>query len=274
MPELPEIETIKRTLEPRLIGRRILSLDVKRPDVLRHPDSDEFIQKIVGQQVEYLSRRGKYLCIHMQSGSLLVVHLRMTGRLVCTLPGAEEYPHTHVVFQLHSGEELRFSDVRRFGGLWLLQPGEKDVYTGMAKLGPEPFDAEFSTEYLLATLHKRKSAIKQILLDQSVVAGLGNIYCDEVLFAAGIRPDRLCATLTEEDCATIVTAIHEVLTNAILHRGTTFSDFLDGAGQVGEYYPFLLAYQRGGQPCPRCGTTMEKIRICGRGTSFCPVCQK
>ena len=274
MPELPEIETIKRTLEPKLIGQRILSLDVRRPDVLKHPGPSEFIQAVTGQQVECLSRRGKYLRIHMHSDSLLVVHLRMTGRLICLAPSVEENVHTHVIFHLDSGDELRFSDVRRFGGLWFLQPGELDTYTGMSKLGPEPFGEEFSSEYLLAAIHRRRCSIKQILLDQTVVAGLGNIYCDEVLFSAGIRPDRSGHTLTLEECSTLVESVRQVLTEAIQHRGTTFSDFLDGNGQAGENYPFLLAYQHGGHPCPRCGTIMEKVRIGGRSTCFCPACQR
>ncbi len=273
MPELPEIETVKRTLEPHLQGRRIVALTARRRDPVKHPDFPTFAQGVAEKPIRSLGRRGKYLCLHLADGSTLVAHLRMTGRLVCVAPETPEAPHTHLIFRLDDGKELRFSDVRRFGCLWWLAPGEEDP-TGMAKLGPEPLGPDFTAEYLRARLGMRRLQVKQGLLDQTVIAGLGNIYADEAMFRAGVRPDRLCCTLTEAEWSAIHRAIPPILEEAIRRNGTTFSDFLDGEGREGQNQPFLLAYQHGGQPCARCGAMMEKIRVGGRGTCFCPVCQK
>lgn len=274
MPELPEVETLKRSLEPLLTGRRILSLEMKRPEVIKHPDAENFAQGVAGQRIQSLGRRGKYLLLYLENGSRLLIHLRMTGRLVCCEEAAEELPHTHLCFHLENGQVLRFSDVRRFGGLWLLAAGEEDQYSGMKKLGPEPLEGGCCPERLETALSRRKICIKQGILDQSVLAGLGNIYADEALFRAGIRPDRPCSSLSRAEWEALSQAIPEILSAAIRNRGTSFSDYLDGEGRKGENQNCLQAYQRGGQTCLRCGAVMEKTRIGGRGTCFCPCCQK
>ncbi|MDO4733046.1 MAG: bifunctional DNA-formamidopyrimidine glycosylase/DNA-(apurinic or apyrimidinic site) lyase [Bacillota bacterium] len=274
MPELPEIENLKRSLEGHLRGQRICSVELRRLDLVKHPEADSFRQDLCGKRIESLSRRGKFLLIHMEDGCRLVFHLRMSGRLVCADPAEAELPHTHLCFRLENGKILRYSDVRRFGCIWLLAPWEEDHFTGMERLGPDALASGLSGAYLQERLCGRRISVKQALLDQHVLAGLGNIYVDEVLFQAGIRPDRFCKTLQSEDWQRIAASIPPILESAILHRGTSFSDYLDGEGKQGENQNFLKAYQRGGELCCRCGTVMEKIRVAGRGSCFCPQCQK
>lgn len=184
MPELPEVEAVKRVLEPQLQGRRIENVIVRRPEVAAHPAADAFCSRLAGQTISGMARRGKFLMITLVSGDHIVLHLRMTGCLLLTPADRPEEKHTHIVFQLNDGRELRFSDTRRFGRFWLLKDNETDLYSGIDQLGKEPFDPAFSAEYLNAHFGKRKRAIKECLLEQSVIAGIGNIYSDEILFAA------------------------------------------------------------------------------------------
>ena len=274
MPELPEIETVKRSLAPLLLGRRILAADIRRPVVIQHPDPDAFISGVTGREIRELRRRGKYLSLVLDNNAILTLHLRMTGRLVAIGREAAELPHTHAVFLLDNGQELRFSDVRRFGRLWLIRPGEGDDCTGVSRLGPEPFSPEFSAAYLEQRLAQRKCTVTQALLDQAVVAGLGNIYADEALFAAGVLPGRPCACLEHGEWQALAQAIPLILESAISHKGTTLADYLDGQGRAGENQHYLQVYQRGGLICKRCGGMIVKTRIGGRGTCYCPVCQK
>ncbi len=274
MPELPEVETVKRTLSPLLCGKTICGCTLVKGQVIKHPLPEQLAQRIVGRQVAQLSRRGKYLRLEMTDGSVLVVHLRMTGRLLCTPAAAAARPHTHVVFALADGNQLRFADTRRFGCLWLLEPGEADDFTGMTKLGVEPLSPQLTGAYLQNSLGKRSITIKQGILDQTVLAGLGNIYADETLYAAGLCPSRPSNSLTAEEWQTLAQVIPPILLSAIAHNGTTFSDYLDGEGQKGQNLPFLQAYHRQGQPCNRCGTPMVRIKVGGRSTFYCPACQK
>lgn len=274
MPELPEIETVCRTLLPHVAGRRLEAVAVLHADAVKYPSVEQFIAGAAGHTISGLSRRGKYLLIHLDHGATLVAHLRMTGRLLCAPAAHERKPHTHLVFTLDNGYELRFSDTRRFGGFWLLKPGESDSVSGMQKLGPEPLDAGFHAQYLSDKLGKRRSAIKCGILDQRVIAGLGNIYADEALFAAGLHPARPCCSLSACEWQALADAIPPVLRAAIANNGTTFSDYLDGEGQEGRNMPLLKVYGRAGQSCRACGAKLQKTRIGGRGTSFCPSCQK
>ena len=273
MPELPEIETVKRTLTPLLPGRRITQVRVIKPVVVAYPAAGEFAARLTGATVGELGRRGKYLLIPMDSGDTLVVHLRMTGRFLYTPAKHELKPHTHVVFSLDNGSELRFCDVRRFGRLWLILSGEQDTVSGIHKLGPEPLDEACCAAYYRDKLAKRRISIKQGLLDQSVVAGLGNIYVDEALFMAGIDPRRLTCAITEEEWQALALRIPQILQKAIKNNGTTFRDYLDGEGNAGHNLPHLYAYGRSGQPCLNCKTTMERLVVAGRGTTVCPKCQ-
>ena len=274
MPELPEIETVKKTLSPLLVGQKIADIKIQRADIIKHPIADDFAQRVCGRKIVSLSRRGKYLCIHLDDGQMLVAHLRMTGRFICVPASHPLKPHTHVIFVLTNQSQLRFSDTRRFGCLWLLDKDEPDTVTGMQKLGVEPLTTDLTTEYVQSKLGKRRVAVKNGILDQSVIAGLGNIYADETLFTAKIHPERLCNTLSFEEWDAITRAIPPILEKSIENNGTTFSDFLDGEGNEGSNMPFLRAYGRYGQPCMSCGKPMCKTRVGGRGTCFCACCQK
>lgn len=274
MPELPEIETIKRVIEPQIKGFEVQRITVNRPEVIAHPAADEFCRRIIGQMFAGIERRGKFLILCMESGDRLVLHLRMTGCLLVTPADYQEEKHTHLVFHLSYSRELRFSDTRRFGRFWLLQQGEADTYTGMEKLGAEPFDPGFSGEYLSTRLGKRKKAIKECLLDQGVIAGIGNIYSDEILFTARIHPVRPANTLTTEEWNRLASVIPERLAFFIEKNKTTPEEYLATKGKGYRNTPFLQVYGHGGEPCPICGEPLCRTVIGGRSSVYCPACQK
>jgi len=304
VPELPEVETICRGLNQLTLDREILGGDVLlNSSIARSISATDFLTKLKGKSIERWYRRGKYLLAELSqlteaerktdkvgnfptqnpSSSLLPstagwlgVHLRMTGQLLW-VNGDEPLPkHTRVRLFFAGNQELRFVDQRTFGQMWYV-PAETEVsstVTGLKVLGPEPFSDEFTTEYLARKLHRRARPIKTALLDQSLVAGLGNIYADETLFLSGVMPTTLCADLTAEQIDRIHTAIIQVLDKAIASGGTTFSNFLNVQGVNGNYGGVAWVYNRAGQPCRTCSTTIEKIKLAGRSTHFCPVCQK
>ncbi len=274
VPELPEIEAIKRVIEPQIQGLAIEQVTVNRPEVIAHPDADTFCRRTVGQIFAGIQRRGKFLILCMESGDRLILHLRMTGCLLVTPPDYPEEKHTHLVFHLSGGRELRFSDTRRFGRFWLLRQGEADTYTGMEKLGAEPFDPVFSGEYLSARLGKRKKAVKECLLDQSVIAGIGNIYSDEILFAARIHPGRPASTLTKEEWNRLASVIPERLAFFIEKNETTPEEYLAAKGRDYRNTPFLQVYGHGDEPCPVCGESLCRTVIGGRSSVYCPACQR
>ncbi len=274
MPEFPEIEAIKRVIEPQIQGLAIEQVTVNRPEVLAHPSADEFCTRITGQFFTEIDRRGKFLILCLSSGDKVVLHLRMTGCLLVTPADYPEEKHTHLVFHLSGGRELRFSDTRRFGRFWLLRQGEADTYTGMEKLGAEPFDPGFSGEYLSTRLGKRKKAIKECLLEQSVIAGIGNIYSDEILFAARVHPARPASTLTTEEWNRLASVIPERLAFFAEKNKTTPEEYLAAKGQDYRNTPFLQVYGHGGEPCPACGETLCRTVIGGRSSVYCPTCQK
>ena len=274
MPELPEIETVKRTLAPLITGAVILDCQTARPELIHHPSAEEYLSAITGQKIIGTGRRGKFLLIHLESGDTMIAHLRMTGRFLCVEPDIPYLPHTHIIWKLDNGRELRFSDVRRFGCVWLKRRDETDDFSGIHKLGIEPFDEAFGGVYLRDRLGRRHITVKQGILDQTVLAGLGNIYADEVLFAAAIAPTRYTDTLNDDEWQTIASAVCPILESSIARKGTTFSDYLDGEGNKGGNMPYLQAYKRAGMPCKRCGAVMERIKVGGRSTFFCPCCQK
>jgi len=273
MPELPEIETVKRTLTPLLVGERFHEINILNPVVVKYPEADRFTTELSGRSVTAIERRGKYLQILLDNGGRLVVHLRMTGRITCVEPEEPMLPHTHLIAVLDH-RELRYSDVRRFGGLWYLAPNESDQVTGMQNLGIEPLVQEFSGSYMFQKLSVSKKAVKSAILDQHILAGVGNIYADESLFACGISPTRKCSDLKITEWDSLVAEMKKILHDAIGRRGTTFSDYLDAEGHKGYNQAYLKVYQRDGEPCLNCGTLLEKIRVAGRGTCFCPKCQK
>lgn len=273
MPELPEVEVVRRSLEPPLRGSRIIRiLAGQHPgDILTLP-LEEFAREVEGQRIVGLGRRGKTLLIELDSGATITVHLGMTGELSLARPG-EPYPsHHHLSFVLDQGRELRYRDIRRFGRIGLLRPGERDQLE--ARLGPEPLAPELTPERLRERLARHRRAIKALLLEQSFLAGVGNIYADEALFRAGIHPLRPASSLDIEEARRLLEALREVLEAAIYRRGTTIRNYRDGLGQPGENQASLRIYGRPpGSPCPVCGTPVERVVVVQRGTTFCPRCQ-
>ncbi len=274
MPELPEVETIKRVLEPQLKGLTITKVTVNRPEVTAYPAADEFCRLLTGQRVSGMMRRGKFLYILLENGGRVILHLRMTGGLLFTPADFPQEKHTHIIFEMDDGRQLRFSDMRRFGRFWMLQNEEVDTYSGIAKLGIEPFDDELTTEYLILHLGKRKKAIKECLLDQSIIAGIGNIYSDEILFTAGIYPARPAGSLRQEEWERLARVIPERLTYFIEKNEITPEEYLETKGQDYRNTPFLQIYGHAGKTCPVCGSLLSRMVIGGRSSVYCPGCQK
>lgn len=273
MPELPEVETIRRVLAPQIKGQKIMGIGIAHKQVIAHPSAELFCDRIIGQAFSHVERRGKFLIFCFAGGDSMVVHLRMTGSLLVTPPEYPQEKHTHVVFSLADGKELRYIDARRFGRLWLLEKGEEDNVTGMDKLGPEPFDEALTAEYLRERLLKRKKSIKECLLDQSIVAGIGNIYGDEILFAAGIHPARPARDLTMCEYERLVKQIYETLEYFIEKNVIPAEDYLAGKGQTYRNTPYLRVYGKEKKPCPICGRELQKIVLAGRSSVFCAHCQ-
>jgi formamidopyrimidine-DNA glycosylase len=274
MPELPEVETIKRTLEARIKGLSVVSAEIFLPKLIRMPGVEEFKALLTGRKFLSLERRGKYLLLRLSHGLVMVIHLRMTGRLVYLPASADMAPHTHLIINLDDGCQMRYSDIRRFGTVSLVPASELDKLSGLRSLGKEPFDREFTRGYLLKQLHSHRVILKTLLLDQSFIAGLGNIYADEVLFRARIHPQQRSNMLTQRQSARLFHAIREVLTEGIENRGTTLRDYVDGEGMAGNYQNLLKVHNRENQPCSVCSTNIVRLRISGRSTYFCPYCQR
>ncbi len=291
MPEMPEVETIRRTVAARAAGRRVEAVEVRRPKFVEPLTPEEFTERVAGRRITEVDRRGKYLILRLTEDTRnapageVVIHLKMAGRLLVCRAGEVLEPklekHTHVVFRLEGGEELRHIDLRHFGRVsWV--PGARDragyaahpKLKGLAELGPEPLSPDFTYDYLRSGLARRKTKVKPLLLDQSFVAGLGNIYADEGLYRARIHPGRRAADLKPAEVRALFEAIQEIIREAIAHRGTTIATYVDGEGKRGEFAAMLLAYGRTGEKCDRCGTPIERIVLGGRSTHFCPKCQK
>lgn len=273
MPELPEVETIRRVIEPQIGGLTIKNIIVNRPEVISHPQAEEFINHVTGQKISAVNRRGKFLITELKSGDKIILHLRMTGCLLVTPKDSPLESHTHVIFELSKNRELRFSDTRRFGRFWLIKNGEDDTYSGIAKLGIEPFDECLTAEYLQEKFGKRRKAVKECLLDQSTVAGIGNIYSDEILFSAKINPSRAANSLSLGEWERLAKTIPELLTFFIEKNTITPEEYLEIKGRNYRNTPFLKVYGREGQPCPICGNTLQKSVIGGRSSVFCAKCQ-
>ena len=274
MPELPEVETIKRVIEPQIQGCMITKVAVRRPEVAAYPEADEFCRRLTGQTVSHMSRQGKFLIIHLENKERIVLHLRMTGGLLLAPAQCPEEKYTHVVFSLDNGTELRFSDMRRFGRFWLLREEETDTCTGMDKLGLDPLAPACNAEYLSSHLSKRRKAIKECLLEQTIIAGIGNIYSDEILFTAGIYPARPANSLKQTEWERLAEAIPERISYFIEKNAITAEEYLETKGRDYRNTPFLQLYGHGGSPCPKCRETLCRMVIGGRSSVYCPVCQK
>jgi formamidopyrimidine-DNA glycosylase len=276
VPELPEVETIVAQLRPRVEGRAIAACQLQTPAMVRHPEPEVFSLKLIGRRIEAVSRRGKYLFHHLSGGDgeLLVVHLGMTGSWTCATSAVPEPAHLHLVLELEDGCQLRYRDPRRFGRLLLGSEAELVAAGKLPRLGAEPLDPSFTPEVLHRTLEGRRAPLKALLLDQCLVAGLGNIYIDEACFRARLRPDRPAGSLGRRSVTRLHGAIREVLREAIANGGSSVDDYRDAHGEPGRQQERLLVYGRAGHPCLRCGRRLRAIRLAGRGTVFCPACQR
>ncbi len=276
MPELPEVETVRRQLEPALTGRVIETVRVQDPLLVAPASPQMFRRALTGRTVTALGRRGKYLQIALDSGETLVMHLRMTGRLHHTPPGgrAAADRHRRARLTLDDGATIDFSDTRRFGRAWLLPDdgtGNADYWS--ARLGVEPLDDAFTADVLAAALHGRSAPIKAVLLDQRRVAGVGNIYADEALFQARVHPQRPAGELTPSQIVDLRDAIVDRLQVGIARGGASIDRYRDTLGKPGTMQDMLRVHRHEGDPCPVCGATIVKTRVAQRGTYHCPVCQ-
>jgi formamidopyrimidine-DNA glycosylase len=273
MPELPEVETVLRSIVPRIVGRTITEVRASGKKLRSKVDTKRLRAGLVGARIDGVRRHGKYLLIDLSSGCVLMVLLGMSGQLLVARPGAAEPAHTHVVVTLDDGIELRYVDPRRFGIVKLFEQGQVERAAELRVLGPDPFGGKFDSEYLARRLRATRRDVKSFLLDQKNVAGIGNIYASEALFVATIGPTRRTNTLERAAVERLFVAILEVLEQGITHRGTSFSNYVDAEGMLGENLARLWVYDRAGQPCRRCGTAIRKRTQGQRSTFYCPVCQ-
>jgi len=273
MPELPEVETVRRGLAPFLEGRTLVRVDRRRKD-LRIPFPRAFSQRLTGQKVRHLSRRAKYLLVHMDDGTVLIVHLGMSGRMTVTPPPQIAPPpgrHDHVIFATDEGAVVTFNDVRRFGLMTLTDEDGLADHKLLKDLGPEPLGNEFSSAYFSDVLRHRKTSIKAALLDQKIIAGVGNIYACEALYRAGISPKRLAASVAGARAERLAPAVRDVLNEAIAAGGSTLKDYVQADGELGYFQHNFAVYGREGEPCPDCdcANSVQRIVQAGRSTFFC-----
>src|SRR5438067_2866110 len=279
MPELPEVETIASELNVRLAGRAIAGTEVLWPPTVGHPSPEEFVAAAAGARIESVGRRAKYILIRLAGGGQIAIHLRMTGRLTIEPAQAPRDPYTRLVLRLDGGDELRFADTRKFGRFYLVPPGETLPLRSFAALGPEPLDEDFTPDRFAARVAAQGTRaagrnVKAALLDQRLVAGLGNIYADEALFRARIHPRRTLASLSAGEVGALHDAVVSVLRQALGRGGTSFSDYRTTWGRLGGFQEELSVFRKAGAPCPVCGTPIERNVVAGRGTYLCPQCQK
>ncbi|MCR8630942.1 DNA-formamidopyrimidine glycosylase [Paenibacillus radicis (ex Xue et al. 2023)] len=273
MPELPEVETVRRTLNELVLQKKIDHVTVHLNRIILLPEEPlEFCLLLAGQTIQNVERRGKFLCFMMDDFTL-VSHLRMEGRygLYDQLDPLE--PHTHVVFHFTDGSELRYKDVRQFGTMHLFPKGRELEENPLKKLGLEPLDEDFTLAAFSSKLSGRSTKIKPLLLNQEYIVGIGNIYVDESLFLAGIHPERAANTLTRRELASLYEAIVKTLQEAVAAGGSSIKSFVNGQGEIGLFQHQFKMYGRKGEPCYTCGQPIEKSVVAGRGTHFCPKCQ-
>ncbi|MCT2539796.1 bifunctional DNA-formamidopyrimidine glycosylase/DNA-(apurinic or apyrimidinic site) lyase [Sedimentimonas flavescens] len=281
MPELPEVETVRRGLLPAMEGRLIVQAEVNRPD-LRWPLPENMAGRLTGARVVQLRRRSKYILADLDRGESLLIHLGMSGRMLVSgvmlggfhLDHPAPQKHDHVVLHMEGGARVTFNDARRFGAMDLVRTDREEAYWLLAGLGPEPFGNDFHEDYLVARLKGRATPIKAVLLDQRVVAGLGNIYVSEVLFRAGIDPRRQAGKIAAKRVAGLVPIIREVLAEAIEAGGSSLRDHRQADGELGYFQHSFRVYDREDEPCITCATPIRRIVQSGRSSFFCPSCQR
>jgi formamidopyrimidine-DNA glycosylase len=277
MPELPEVEVVRRDLDREIVGKKIKAVDVDgMRAVRRHHNRKQFTSRLVDRKITGIDRRGKYLLCRLDGDDVLVIHLGMSGQLLQAAPGAGYENHTHVVFDLAGGSQLRFVDPRTFGEMFVTPAGtvEKDV-AELAHLGIDPLETAMSWDHFGQMVAQRQAKLKPLLMDQKFIAGIGNIYSDEILWGAGLRWDRLSDSLTSEEVRRLYRSMMETLQEAVKHRGSSLADaqYVDLFGRPGEYQHFHSVYAREGEACPRCRHEIVRERFAGRSTFYCSECQ-
>ncbi|MBP9145324.1 MAG: bifunctional DNA-formamidopyrimidine glycosylase/DNA-(apurinic or apyrimidinic site) lyase [Thermoanaerobaculia bacterium] len=273
MPELPEIEVLKRSLEPRLVGRRVLEVRVHSP-ALREPLDRSSLESLAGRRIVRLSRRSKYLLLEVERGATLVIHLGMSGRLTLAPASAEREAHEHLSLRLDDAERLRLRDPRRFGLAFVAPTREIELDRHFRHLGAEPLAPALTGIQLSELARGRRGPVKSFLMDGRLLVGVGNIYATEALYRAGIHPARSVARIGAERWQRLADAVVATLEQAITEGGTTLNDFRDGAGREGEFQESLAVYGRAGEACPACGASLRRLVQAGRSTFYCPRCQR
>ncbi|UNL84465.1 DNA-formamidopyrimidine glycosylase [Priestia koreensis] len=274
MPELPEVETVRRTLIELVKGKTIKTVTVLWPNIIKKPaEIEQFADALIGETIQDVGRRGKFLKIFLDH-YVIVSHLRMEGRYALAKKEEPYDKHTHVMFEFTDGTELRYRDVRKFGTMHLFTKGQEETEAPLATLGPEPFDEAFTPTLLKERLKKTNRKVKAALLDQTIVVGLGNIYVDEALFRASIHPEKISNQLTDDEITKLHEEIIKTLGEAIESGGSTIRSYVNTQGKVGQFQLQLYVYGKKGEACRNCGTAIEKTVVAGRGTHICPKCQQ
>ena len=274
MPELPEVETIRKTLKEFVLNKKISDIDIYWGKIIKHPDDSEYFKQLVmGQTIRDVKRKGKFLIFELDN-LMLVSHLRMEGKYFVNKTGTERDKHTHVIFNFTDGTLLNYNDVRKFGTMHVYPKENYLQVKPLNQLGPDPFEVNYNVDYLTEKLLKTTRFVKAALLDQTIIAGLGNIYVDEVLFRAKIHPEKRANTLTKKQIELIYKYSYDVLKEAVEQGGTTIRSYVNGEGEMGLFQQELFVYGQENKACKSCGDTIEKFKSSGRGTHICPTCQK
>ncbi|SDB94711.1 DNA-(apurinic or apyrimidinic site) lyase [Pelagirhabdus alkalitolerans] len=274
MPELPEVETIRKTLKELIIGERIKEVEIRYPQLIKRPDdATQFGLSLKGEELVDIKRKGKFLLFEFEHYTL-VSHLRMEGKYAVYSSDERYDKHTHVLFHFESNRTLHYRDVRKFGTMHLFRKGEEYNQVPLLKVGPDPFEEAYQLTHIAPLIKKSQRVIKNILLDQTVIAGLGNIYVDETLYHASIHPMRTGDSLSDDEIKTVLAQAKLTLEEAVLKGGSTIRSYVNSQGEMGMFQQQLYAYSQEGQPCKRCGDEIEKTKVSNRGTHFCPTCQK
>ncbi|TPR14047.1 bifunctional DNA-formamidopyrimidine glycosylase/DNA-(apurinic or apyrimidinic site) lyase [Apilactobacillus timberlakei] len=272
MPELPEVETVKEGLNQLVKGSHVNSIDILYPKMI-NVNPEKLKVTLTNQNIKRIDRRGKYLLFRFSNDMTLVSHLRMEGKYDVEPEGTEPTKHTHVIFHLNDDRELRYKDSRKFGRMYLIKNGDEHTLSGLGTIGPEPTEDDLTFDYMKSIMNKGRGKIKPFLLNQSHIAGLGNIYCDEVLWLSKIHPETITNTISDNQIMELRKNIIEEIKMAIKGHGTTVHSYSNAYGEAGQFQNSLHVYGRAGEPCERCGTNLEKIKVAQRGTTFCPNCQ-
>ncbi|WP_425640515.1 bifunctional DNA-formamidopyrimidine glycosylase/DNA-(apurinic or apyrimidinic site) lyase [Acetilactobacillus jinshanensis] len=274
MPELPEVETVKRGLNELVKGSTIEHADVRYPKMIQNVSANDFKDRLKNKKIKRVDRRGKYLLFRLTGDMTLVSHLRMEGKYMVHKSGEPLDKHDYVIFHLNGDRELRYNDTRKFGRMWLIKNGQEKTVSGLGALGPEPTAKDLTFAYMKKIMNKSRGQIKPFLLNQSHIAGLGNIYTDEVLWMSKIHPKQKTNLISDAKIKLLRKNIINEIQAAIKGHGTTVFTYKNAFGKSGSFQHHLHVYHRTGKPCGRCGTPIKKIKVAQRGTHFCPKCQK